>query len=156
MRYAGGKITVVASDGNDVEPVDVDRLVIAVAETYDIIVSIPESGKAYELMATTEDRTQSSAFFIGNGVKQFIPPLPRLKYFEGMKMMNDMMNMNGDMDDMGMSMSLNQMDMNAVMYPELSGEEKKDEIIDTYEMHNNHEHHKLKVTEVWLPSTILC
>ncbi|MBS1750293.1 MAG: multicopper oxidase domain-containing protein [Bacteroidetes bacterium] len=146
LRYAGGKITVVASDGNDVEPVDVDRLVIAVAETYDIIVSIPESGKAYELMATTEDRTQSSAFFIGNGVKQFIPPLPRLKYFEGMKMMNDMMNMNGDMDDMGMSMSLNQMDMNAVMYPELSGEEKKDEIHDTYEMHNNHEHHKLKVT----------
>jgi hypothetical protein len=37
-------------------------------------------------------------------------PLPRLKYFEGMKMMNSMMKMNGDLDDMGMNMSLNQMD----------------------------------------------
>ncbi len=52
-------------------------------------------------------------------------PLPKLKYFEGMKMMNDMMNMNGTMNDMGMKMSLQQMDMNTVMYPEISGEAKK-------------------------------
>ena len=38
LRYAGGKITVVASDGNDVEPVEVDRLIIAVSETYDVVV----------------------------------------------------------------------------------------------------------------------
>ena len=37
-------------------------------------------------------------------------------------MMNDMMKMNGELDDMGMSMSLNQMDMNVVMYPEITGE----------------------------------
>jgi FtsP/CotA-like multicopper oxidase with cupredoxin domain len=36
LTYAGGKITVVANDGNDVEPVEVDRLIIAVSETYDI------------------------------------------------------------------------------------------------------------------------
>jgi FtsP/CotA-like multicopper oxidase with cupredoxin domain len=41
LTYAGGKITVVANDGNDVEPVEVDRLIIAVSETYDIIVTIP-------------------------------------------------------------------------------------------------------------------
>ncbi|TAF97028.1 MAG: hypothetical protein EAZ32_05345 [Cytophagia bacterium] len=35
-------------------------------------------------------------------------------------MMNGMMKMNGNLDDMGMSMSLNQMDMNTVMYPEAS------------------------------------
>jgi FtsP/CotA-like multicopper oxidase with cupredoxin domain len=58
LRYAGGKITVVANDGNDVEPVEVDRLIIAVSETYDIIVTIPENGVAYEFLATTEDRTQ--------------------------------------------------------------------------------------------------
>ena len=39
-----------------------------------------------------------------------------------MKMMNGMMKMNGDLDDMGMQMSLNQMDMNVVMYPEITGE----------------------------------
>lgn len=125
LRYAGGKITVVANDGNDVEPVEVDRLIIAVSETYDIVVTIPDDGVAYEFLATTEDRTQSASYFIGNGIKQLISPLPTLKYFEGMKMMNDMMKMNGDLDDMGMKMSLNQMDMNVVMYPEITGEAKQ-------------------------------
>lgn len=125
LRYAGGKITVVANDGNDVEPVEVDRLLIAVSETYDIVLTIPENNKSYELMATTEDRTQSASYFLGNGVKKHIGALPKLKYFDGMKMMNDMMKMNGEMDDMGMSMSLQQMDMNNVMYPEITGEEKK-------------------------------
>lgn len=125
LRYAGGKITVVASDGNDVEPVEVDRLIIAVSETYDIVVTIPADNTAYELLATTEDRTNSASLYVGNGIKQLISPMPRLKYFEGMKMMNGMMKMNGDLDDMGMNMSLNQMDMNVVMYPEITGEEKK-------------------------------
>ncbi|WP_111672843.1 multicopper oxidase family protein [Algoriphagus litoralis] len=121
LRYAGGKITVVANDGNDVEPVEVDRLIIAVSETYDIVLTLPENGVAYELLATTEDRTQSASIYLGDGIKQLISPLPRLDYFEGMKMMNDMMKMNGDLDDMGMKMSLNQMDMNAVMYSEITG-----------------------------------
>ena len=127
LRYAGGKITVVANDGNDVEPVEVDRLIIAVSETYDIIVTIPEDGVAYEFLATTEDRTQSASYFVGNGIKQLISPLPKLKYFEGMKMMNDMMKMDGNLDDMGMKMSLNQMDMNVVMYPEITGDSKQKE-----------------------------
>lgn len=124
LTYAGGKITVVANDGNDVEPVEVDRLIIAVSETYDIIVNIPADKTAYEFLATTEDRTNSASIYIGNGIKQLQSPLPRLKYFEGMKMMNDMMKMNGELDDMGMAMSLNQMDMNVVMYPEITGDAK--------------------------------
>ena len=125
LTYAGGKITVVANDGNDVEPVEVDRLIIAVSETYDVIVTIPADKTAYEFLATPEDRTKSTSVYIGSGIKQLISPLPKLKYFEGMKMMNDMMRMNGDLDDMGMQMSLNQMDMNVVMYPEITGEAKK-------------------------------
>ncbi len=127
LRYAGGKITVVATDGNDVEPVDVDRLIIAVSETYDIVLTVPAEGMAYELMASTEDRTNSASLFIGSGMKHRLAPLPRLKYFDGMKMMNDMMRMDGTLDDMGMNMSLNQMDMNVVMYPEITGggEEQK-------------------------------
>ena len=121
LTYAGGKITVIASDGNDVEPVEVDRLIIAVSETYDVIVTIPKDG-SYEFLATSEDRTKSTSLFLGAGKKINAKPLPKLKYFEGMKMMNGMMKMNGDLDDMGMSMSLNQMDMNTVMYPEITGE----------------------------------
>ncbi|MGH2667167.1 multicopper oxidase domain-containing protein [Flavobacterium sp.] len=124
LTYAGGKMTVVANDGNDVEPVSVDRLIIAVSETYDVIVTIPADKTAYEFLATAEDRTQSASLYLGGGIRQLTSPLPKLKYFEGMKMMNDMMKMNGDLDDMGMQMSLNQMDMNVVMYPEITGEAK--------------------------------
>ncbi|GIQ58435.1 hypothetical protein Flavo103_15710 [Flavobacterium collinsii] len=121
LTYGGGKITVVASDGNDVEPVEVDRLIIAVSETYDVVVTIPEDKKSFAFLATAEDRTGSASLFLGEGAKQSVAHLPKLKYFEGMKMMNDMMKMNGDMNDMGMKMSLNKMDMNAVMYPEITG-----------------------------------
>ncbi len=124
LTYAGGKITVVANDGNDVEPVEVDRLIIGVSETYDVIVTIPAENTSYEFLATPEDRTKSASIYIGSGIKQLVNPLPKLKYFEGMKMMNDMMKMNGDMKDMGMNMSLQQMDMNTVMYPEITGEKK--------------------------------
>jgi FtsP/CotA-like multicopper oxidase with cupredoxin domain len=131
LTYAGGKITVVANDGNDVEPVEVDRLIIAVSETYDVVVTIPAENTAFEFLATTEDRTNSASYYIGNGIKQLVSPQPRLKYFEGMKMMNDMMKMNGDLDDMGMNMSLNQMDMNVVMYPEITGDANQSKMIKT-------------------------
>ena len=147
LRYAGGKITVVASDGNDVEPVEVDRLIIAVSETYDVVVTIPEDGKAYEFMATTEDRTQSASYFIGSGTRQPVGPMPRLKYFEGMKMMNGMMKSNGDLNDMGMNMSLNQMDMNVVMYPEITGEEKKKEKNNVREMNHSEGKHDMNMAD---------
>jgi len=144
LRYAGGKITVVASDGNDVEPVEVDRLIVAVSETYDVVVNIPEDGKAFEFMATTEDRNQSASCFIGNGEKQYAGKMPGLKYFEGMQMMNDMMKMNGDLDDMEMNMSLQQMDMNVVMYPEITGEEKNKNAHDHHKGHDHHNHNMAK------------
>ena len=121
LTYAGGKITVVANDGEDLNPVEVDRLIIGVAETYDIIVTIPDN-MSYEFLATAEDRTGSTSLWLGSGMKMPATPLPKLKYFEGMKMMNGMMKMNGDMDDMGMKMSNQVMDMNSVMYPEIMGD----------------------------------
>ena len=124
LNYAGGKMTVVANDGNDVEPIEVDRLIIGVSETYDVVVTIPAENTSYEFQATPEDRTKSASIFIGQGIKQLITPMPKLKYFAGMKMMNDMMNINGSMNDMGMNMSLQKMDMNTVMYPEITGEMK--------------------------------
>ncbi|WP_276975642.1 multicopper oxidase domain-containing protein [Flavobacterium filum] len=143
LTYAGGKITVVASDGNDVEPVEVDRLLIAVSETYDVVVTIPADNTSYEFLATAEDRTKSASLYLGGGIKQLISPLPKLKYFEGMKMMNDMMKMNGELNDMGMQMSLNQMDMNAVMYQEITDaakdrNKKNTESSDSMNDHSNH------------------
>jgi FtsP/CotA-like multicopper oxidase with cupredoxin domain len=117
LTWSGGKITVVGNDGNDVEPVEVDRLIIAPAETYDLIVTIPEN-KSYEFLATAEDRTKSTSLWLGSGMKMPAKPLGKLKYFEGMKMMNGMMKMSGDMEPMDMQMSNQQMDMNLAMYPE--------------------------------------
>lgn len=121
LTYAGGPLTVVASDGNDVTPVVVDRLLIAVAETYDVLVTLPEDGKAYEFLATPEDRTKSVALLLGTGALQSAVRLPKLQYFEGMKMMNGMMTMTGALNAGDMEMTLNKMDMNSVMYPEITG-----------------------------------
>jgi len=123
LNYSGGKITVVATDGNDVEPVEVDRLIIATSETYDVVVTIPENRK-YEFLVTPEDRTKSASLWLGSGEKVFAQKLDRPKYFAGMKMMNDMMDMQGNMIEMeGMKMQNQIMDMNTVMYPEITGAE---------------------------------
>jgi len=136
LSYAGGKTTVVANDGNDVYPVEVDRLIIGVSETYDVVVTIPNENIAYEFLATPEDRTKSASIYLGNGKVQLTSRMPKLKYFEGMKMMNDMMNMDGSMDDMGMNMSFQKMDMNTVMYPEITGNPEMK--IDNKMNHSNH------------------
>jgi CopA family copper-resistance protein len=123
LTWAGGKMTVVANDGNDVVPVEVNRLIIGVAETYDMVVTIPKEG-SYEFLATPEDRTKSASLWLGKGARINAPHLPKLKYFAGMQMMNGMMGMDGNMKAMeGMEMSNQQMDMNTVMYPEISGDE---------------------------------
>ncbi|MEI6948586.1 multicopper oxidase domain-containing protein [Paraflavisolibacter sp. H34] len=120
LQYSGGKVTVVGHDGNEVVPVAVDRLIVAPAETVDLLVTVP-GNRSYELRATSEDRTGAASLWLGEGMKMPAPVLPRLKYFEGMQMMNAMMRTNGTMKDMGMQMSNQKMDMNAVMYPELAG-----------------------------------
>ena len=56
MRIPGLKMTVVQADGNDVKPVRVDELRIAVAETYDVIVQ-PRENKAYSIIAESVGRT---------------------------------------------------------------------------------------------------
>ncbi|QIK60265.1 multicopper oxidase domain-containing protein [Dysgonomonas sp. HDW5A] len=146
VTYSAGKMSVVASDGMDVEPVEVDRFIVGTSETYDVMVTIPADGKAYELLATSEDRTGSASLWLGDGTRQAAKPLPRLKYFEGMKMMNDMMTMGGNMKDMGMNMSLQQMDMNNVMYPEITGGEMSD--MPSMQDSMSHAHHSEKQGDI--------
>ncbi|MBS7689963.1 copper resistance system multicopper oxidase [Pseudomonas lalucatii] len=56
VRIPGLKMTVVAADGLHVEPVSVDELRIAVAETYDVLVE-PDNAEAYTIFAQSMDRT---------------------------------------------------------------------------------------------------
>ena len=56
FRIPGLKLTVIAADGQPVEPVEVDELRLAVAETYDILVE-PTDQQAYSLFAQAMDRS---------------------------------------------------------------------------------------------------
>ncbi|MCE8015996.1 copper resistance system multicopper oxidase [Halomonas sp. MCCC 1A17488] len=56
VRIPGLKMTVVAADGQPVQPVPVDEFRIAVAETYDVIVT-PEADTAYTVFAESMDRS---------------------------------------------------------------------------------------------------
>lgn len=56
FRIPGLPMTVVQADGQNIKPVDTDELRIAVAETYDVLVNIPDD-RAYTLFAETMDRS---------------------------------------------------------------------------------------------------
>lgn len=57
FRIPGLKLTVVAADGQNVEPVQVDGVRLAVAETLDVIVEPDGSQNAYTLFAQAMDRS---------------------------------------------------------------------------------------------------
>ena len=56
VRIPGLKMSVVAADGNYIQPVEVDEFRMGVAETYDVIVE-PEDDKAYAIFAQSLDRS---------------------------------------------------------------------------------------------------
>lgn len=56
VRIPGLKMTVVATDGQNIEPVSVDEFRIGVAETYDVIVE-PKDDRAYSVFAQAIDRS---------------------------------------------------------------------------------------------------
>ncbi len=62
VRIPGLKMTVVATDGQNIQPVTVDEFRIGVAETYDVIVE-PEGDQAYCIFAQGMDR---SGYAVGN------------------------------------------------------------------------------------------
>jgi len=101
VRIPGLKLTVVAADGQDVEPVTVDEFRIATAETYDVIVE-PKDDRAYTIFAQAMDRTGYARGTLAPaaGMQAEIPPLdPRpLLTMSDMGMAHDVGGMNhGDM-----------------------------------------------------------
>jgi len=56
VRIPGLPMTVVQADGQDIKPVETDEFRIGVAETYDVIVTLPDA-HAYTLLAETMDRS---------------------------------------------------------------------------------------------------
>lgn len=76
VEFSGGPMTVIAADGMKVKSFKVKRLRTAIAETWDVIVEIPDS-KTYELRATSEDGTGYAVTLIGEGEIVHAPDIPR-------------------------------------------------------------------------------
>lgn len=76
VRIPGLKLTVVAADGQDVEPVSVDEFRIGAAETYDVIVE-PKQDRAYTIFAQAMDRSGYARGTLSPspGLEAEIPPL---------------------------------------------------------------------------------
>lgn len=110
LQYANSYMRLIAADGINVTPVSINKLEIAVAETYDVLITVPENGAA-ELRSTAMDISGYSSAYFGNGQEMNAPELPRLNYFKMMREMNSMMN-NMDMSGMNMGgMDMKGMDM---------------------------------------------
>lgn len=66
LSIGGGNPMLVAADGLRVEPYKTDKLFIAVAETYDFLVTVPQNGQI-EFRATGQDGSGKTSAFIGKG-----------------------------------------------------------------------------------------
>jgi hypothetical protein len=76
LEFAGGPMTIISADGQEVKPVKQKRLLIAIAETYDVLIRVPPGG-AYELRATAHDGSGFASVWIGAGKRHPAPDVPR-------------------------------------------------------------------------------
>jgi len=106
LTFGGETPFLVASDGLDVVPVQKEKLLFAVAETYDFIVTIPENGQL-EIRATAQDGSGQTSAFLGEGQLMAAPEVPRP-------------------DKIGMMKNMAKMDMK-MGAPALKANPKKDE-----------------------------
>jgi CopA family copper-resistance protein len=100
VRIPGLKMTVVAADGQDVEPVTVDEFRIAVAEIYDVIVE-PSDERAYTIFAQSIDREGYARATLAPrlGMQAAVPAPDKPQWLSMTDMMGSMA-MGGDMASM--------------------------------------------------------
>jgi CopA family copper-resistance protein len=102
VRIPGLKLTIVAADGQDIEPVTVDEFRIGAAEVYDVIVE-PRDDRPYTIFAQSMDRLGYARGTLAprTGMSAEIPPLdpPQVLQMSDMgmapAMAHDMSNMAG-------------------------------------------------------------
>jgi CopA family copper-resistance protein len=75
LRIPGLPMTVIAADGQNVKPVEVDELQIGTAEIYDVIVT-PRDAEAYTIIAESMDRSGMALATLASrpGARAAIPP----------------------------------------------------------------------------------
>lgn len=102
IRIPGLAMTVVAADGNNIQPVKVDEFRIAVAETYDVIIQ-PKTEKALTIFAQTMARNGFARATLAprEGMSAAVPPLSPAPLLTMADMKMDMPGMDMSHADMG-------------------------------------------------------
>ena len=80
-------MTIISSDGKDVQPIKANQILLGMAETYDILFTVPEH-KNFELKATAQDGTGAASAWIGMGEKVFAPNKPKPDQYASMNHSN--------------------------------------------------------------------
>ncbi len=88
VDFGGGNPIIVSSDGIDVVPTSKNRFLFGVAETYDVIVTIPEG--TLEVTATAQDGSGHTSIHIGEGTLFSAKTIDRPNKIEMMKQMSKM------------------------------------------------------------------
>ena len=103
VRIPGMKMTVVAADGRDVEPVTVDEFRFAVSETYDVIVE-PRTEQAFTVFAESVDRTGYARATLAPraGMSAPVPAMRPRALLTMAEMGHNMSQMGGGMDHAAM------------------------------------------------------
>ena len=79
LSSAAGPLTIIAADGMDVAPIKQNRLLIGMAETYDVLVTVPLSPTpaAWEIRATAQDNSGHASLLLGEPAAPAQPaPVP--------------------------------------------------------------------------------
>jgi FtsP/CotA-like multicopper oxidase with cupredoxin domain len=92
LHGGAGKLELISSDGIDVKPIKIDRLLMGIAETYDFLLTVPKN-KTMEFRATAQDVSGFASLYLGKGDTLSAAPIPRPNVW--------------NMDEMMMSMAVN-------------------------------------------------
>ncbi len=125
---------VVSADGVDIKPTLTNELLMGMAETYDILFTIPEH-KNYELRATSQDVTGFASGWIGMGEKVKSPDREKPNLYAGVSHTDHTGSMDhSSHESNGKSKTHNGHD---------KVESKKEENHDHQNMHMNHDGHQM-------------
>lgn len=149
VSLAGLPMKVISADGIDIQPVMTNEIFMGMAETYDVLFTLPEN-KNFELRATAQDGTGNASTFIGMGEKVLAKDIPKPDLYATMEHdMGDMGSMSG-MDHSRMNMggsdsSMQSMDHSGMAMP--STPDKKLEK-DKADKKSTMDHSKMKMDDM--------
>lgn len=153
LQFAAGPMRVIAADGLDIVPFETERMLIAVAEVYDILIHIPSEG-SHEFRATSHDASGWASVWLGSGKKHAAPNIPAPDIYATMgdlslvkvfaltpaaaMGMSDARVRNGEFDEPGMAGMHIDDSLGKSMDGDMHSMQHDSGEIDTQEKHNDH------------------